>query len=354
MPVKVFDSSSNFPYSATLCPVIRRSAFFRLARRRRAEEDKKKPSLGFSHLTRCVRFLSPPPPLVLVRRIDFPIKYCPFPSRTVIPFIFTFVFFTSIPFLFCFLWLSPLPVIVCQGSQVDVRLFGLEHRRSVVHEGTLRFGAQWPGELSETIPRQMWLQQVSHCLKWVGQWAADREGQSDRHRLSRFATSDGIDTDYSFCVQGHFCNQRWMVSLLREGRSAVRGHEEAFQTRSSGSIQAFVRRWRILSADSMSHGRRHVLVCRQARRRTERVSYSWKTRLRYVPFSRPSGYRCALVGFRLVSDNALLEIVSLWTPTEGILSKNGLMKDVLTNENDEDDSENRLDDSDELEGSGDY
>jgi hypothetical protein len=30
------------------------------------------------------------------------------------------------------------------------------------------------------------------------------------------------------------------------------------------------------------------------------------------------------------------------------------MKDVLTNENDEDDSENRLDDSDELEGSGDY
>jgi len=39
---------------------------------------------------------------------------------------------------------------------------------------------------------------------------------------------------------------------------------------------------------------------------------------------------------------------------EGILSKNGLMKDVLTNENDEDDSENRLDDSDELEGSGDY
>ena len=115
---------------------------FSIGPKKASGRGRKKPSLGFPHLTRCVRFLSPPPPLVLVRRIDFPIKYCPFPSRTVFPFIFTFVFFTSSPFLFCFLWLSPLPVIVCQGSQVDVRLFGLEHRRSVVHEGTLRFGAQ--------------------------------------------------------------------------------------------------------------------------------------------------------------------------------------------------------------------
>jgi len=59
----------------------------------RGRKKRRTSRLCFPRLTRCVRFLSPPPPLVLVRRIDFPIKYCPCLSHTVFPFILTFVFF---------------------------------------------------------------------------------------------------------------------------------------------------------------------------------------------------------------------------------------------------------------------